>query len=274
MSFIKKTTLFLLTFCYGASCFSFTLNNSVSASFPGKDISINVADLECNHIGMTNDELLSLAIEAANQYWNRVPTSSLSLVRGNLLNVSNQFRTEALCTNNSSSNCEPNNNLKVSYDILISCNINTTNFPSNALLGLTLPNYISGTNILGALILINDQEGNNFADKSHPQQLAILAHEMGHAIGLGHSPVKDSLMYYQTIENRTKLGWDDIDGVTYLYPMEQPEIGFLNGCGSIQKIHNNQNKPLNHLFTVILGFSLFSIFIRVATRRWLLKHVS
>jgi len=125
-------------------------------------------------------------------------------------------------------------------------------------IALTVPNNVAGQNIVSATLLINDVASNQFQSKSRAEQTAILAHEIGHAIGLGHSPVIDSLMYYQSISTRFRLGWDDIDGITYLYPTEQP----FSGCGSVDL---NQSPP-NQMGPLIFGF-LSAMLIGFAFRR-------
>jgi Zn-dependent protease with chaperone function len=103
-------------------------------------------------------------------------------------------------------------------------------------LAITVPNNISGTKIKGSLIILNDTASTVIDQKSRDELVAIMAHEIGHAIGLGHSPVVDSLMYYSVIPKRRSLGVDDIDGITYLYPKQQPV-----SCGQIIDSKNNLN---------------------------------
>jgi hypothetical protein len=211
---------------------AFTLNNSRGAAFAQDEVRVNVAAHTCVNIGVTNDELLWIAEEAVNNFWNRVATSRLRLVRGSLVTVSDKFRTDTVCAGGNNTSCTPNSDLIVANDILISCNVNTGtsgNFSSGGVLAITVSNNISGDNIVGALILINDSTVNQFRNKDRATQIAVLAHEIGHAIGLGHSPVEDSLMYFTTVPVRSNLGWDDIDGVSYLYPTEQP----FGGCGTV-----------------------------------------
>ena len=94
---------------------------------------------------------------------------------------------------------------------------------------MTIPNNYDGVAIKGSLILLNGRH-TSFHDLSDDEKINVIGHEIGHALGLGHSPVEDSLMYYKNIGKRDRLGWDDLDGISYLYPSSQP----LNlNCGTV-----------------------------------------
>jgi hypothetical protein len=106
-------------------------------------------------------------------------------------------------------------------------------------IAVTVPNNFSGKKIAGAVILINDS--GTFGNLSRNDQIAVLAHEMGHALGLGHSEDDAALMYYRTIDLRSNLGQDDIDGISYLYPMHVDAFGLFGGfCGTIS---DNKTPP-------------------------------
>lgn len=239
-------SLFILILSFKAN--AFTLNNTAKLVFSEDEVKVNVAS-GCTNIGVTDAELLELVGRAVDTFWNKSPTSRLKLRKGSVVNVAAAFHSDSICT--ASTNCDPNPDLSVDSDILISCNVNATNFPSSSILGITIPNNIAGTRIVGSLVLINDKADTVFDSKSADEKVAIIAHELGHAFGLGHSPVQDSLMYYATVSQRRALGRDDIDGITYLYPKQQP----ISGCGTVD-MSGGKNGSWPGLF---IGFSIIGL---------------
>lgn len=239
----KIIILSLLSF----SAHAFTLNNNVGLVFNKDEVKVNIANITCANIGIDVHELKSIVADAVDQYWNRAPTSRLKLRAGEVTSVAAAYGTDLIC--NASTDCVPNPTLAVASDILISCNTNAANFSSNSVLAVTIPNNISGNKIIGALIMINDLAGNNFVHKSRDEKVSIIAHELGHTFGLGHSPVVDSLMYYATVNLRKSLGSDDIDGISYLYPKQQPVT-----CGSI----STKNNP-NSWLGLLIGFGIIGL---------------
>lgn len=219
--------LILFTTLISHQAYSFTFNNSVAASFAEDKVQISVADFDCLNNGLKLGQLENALKSAVSQYWNKVPTSRLKLEIGRRKSVDPKFNTDNPC--NAGGGCTPNPDLVVSSGILVACNNNAEIFPDARILGVTLTNNIKGRRLVGSLILLNDRAGSRLGDRKEDELVAILAHEIGHAIGLGHSPVTDSLMYYQTVPTRRSLGQDDRDGVSYLYPAT---IG-TSACGTL-----------------------------------------
>lgn len=257
----KLSLLFILLLSLKSH--AFTLNNTSKLVFSEDEVKVNVAS-GCTNIGITDAELLNLVGKAVDRFWNTSPTSRLKLRQGSVVNVDARFHSDSICT--ASTNCDPNPDIAVDSDILISCNANTTNFPSSSILGITIPNNISGSRIVGSLVLINDRSNTQFDTKSEDAKIAILAHEIGHAFGLGHSPVQDSLMYYATVSQRKALGRDDIDGISYLYPKQQP----ISGCGTVD-FSGGKGGGSDWWSGVFLGFSIIGLVEIYRKRKVLIK---
>lgn len=243
--------LFLsLLFCTPA--WSFTFNNSVAAAFSEDRVTISIADFTCQENGLTKTKLKAALQTAVGQYWNKVPSSRLTLVVADEKTVAPEFYTDSPCLGGGG--CTPNPDLVVSNGILVSCNENATIFSNPRILGVSLTNNIDGRRLKGSLILLNDAAGSQLGNRDQDELVAVLAHEIGHAIGLGHSPVKDSLMYFQTVPTRRSLGQDDRDGISYLYPAS---IG-SSACGtiSVDAAAGGQQGPLIFIFLLTLALSL------------------
>jgi hypothetical protein len=253
-----KSFIFLTLIIFQTSIHAFTLNNNVGLVFPMDEVKVNVADQSCDNLGIDTTELLSIAKDAVDDYWNKTPTSRFKMRQGSVITADARYKTGVICLPDDNS-CTATGAPPVSSDILIACNNNITNFPAGTgVLAITVPNNISGDKIIGSVVLLNDTATTYLKNKSRTEKISVIAHELGHAFGLGHSPVKDSLMYYSTIDLRTNLGADDMDGITYLYPKNQSVT-----CGSIDL--NSKNKPdqvIGLLLGIILSLVAFNSYER------------
>ncbi len=229
---MKYLFLFLI---FMTSAQAFTLNNNFAAAFKKNKVKVYVAgDSTCTNINVTAADLQSYVKPAIDKFWNEVPTSRLRLKESGF---SNPIATADI---NNARLCSPTDTTCINEagtagqtvlppvdGIVISCNQLADNYDGPSVIAVTVPNSFSGKKIKGAVILINDVPGGKFEGLSRSDRIGVIAHEIGHAIGLGHSEEKEALMYYQVVNLRKSLGQDDIDGVTYLYPIK------LDGCGLI-----------------------------------------
>jgi hypothetical protein len=248
---------YLILFFIPTLSFGFTLNNSIGARFKSEKVQVRAGLNSCNNVDM--QEVAGLINDAIKNFWNTVPTSRLDLQDGGSFTITdNTFYTGELCLTGGACGGAP---VPAVNDIVITCNENTTNFPGgSSLLALTLPNSISGKNILGSVILINDN-ANNFDNLSTNQKISVIAHEIGHAIGLGHSDDRAALMFFSVVPVRSSLGQDDIDGVTYLYPVQFDLFGAGCFLGSINKDDDWTFWP-----TALLGMLLALVFFKRSKR--------
>lgn len=267
--------IFLLSFFITLNTFAFTINNSAGARFENDQIYVDVADnTTCSNAGVSPNDLLDMAQEGVDKFWNTIPTSRLNINRGILKTVDTNFLTGLLCENPSRCNGTPVP--VVGENILIVCNSNPNNYLSGAsfnpgILGVTLPINISNRDLKGSVIIINNASGSLFRSLPREEMISVLAHEIGHAIGLGHSEKSANLMYYETHKDRRRLGRDDIDGLTFLYPKKEGPMKMLKGsCGTIALVGDDEDgggpNSLNFLITLGLGFLLSLLFYRVCKR--------
>lgn len=264
--------IFLLGIMLTTHSFAWTLNNNFGASFKNNHVKVYVdSNTVCPTSMLTPDELESMIRPAVDNFWNKVPTSNLKLEPAGF--------TDAPVPNlNSGRLCSPTDDACITAagatvipaveEIIIGCNTEGDNFGnSNNVIAVTIPNKFSGKKILGAVIILNDNS-TNFKNLSRSDKIAVLAHEIGHAIGLGHSEDTSALMYYRTVNLRKRLGQDDVDGVSFLYPMRGDlfglsENGILGSCGTIDTGRNGGGDPP---FSVMI-ISLVAMVILFEARR-------
>lgn len=239
---------FFFLILFWAEAQAFTLNNNFGGVYGKSKVKVYVAgNTICNNLNLTVYDLESMLGPAVNNFWNQVSTSKLRLSSAGFTTTINNVNSGILCSP-TDDDCITNaggNIIPPVNHIVVACNDNCKNFSANAscspgdgsnVLAVTIPNKFSGKTIKGSVILINNQIGSAFAGRSRSDQIAIISHEIGHAIGLGHSEDKAALMFYRTIDLRKNLGQDDIDGVTYLYPMKFDGCGLFGGTITTDKI--------------------------------------
>ena len=247
---MNKKILYIVFFLLTQSVWAWTLNNSSRSGFPISDIKIKVTSDNCVNAGLTASALEAIVQDAIIQYWNTVSTSSLKLESLGLTSAS------ILSDNATVASAKADAN-----GILIGCSQNSSVFTSNSTLGVGGIGCSNG--ICRGVILMNDKSGTVLATSSRDTIVTALAHEMGHAVGLGHSSVQGALMYY-SLSNKTQeaLHQDDIDGINFLYPNEKKIGGLAGACGSID-INQRPDQLFSFLITILLGLSLTLVFPKI-----------
>jgi hypothetical protein len=249
----------LILLLLSSQAYGFRLNTSNAASFNQNNVAFYVtSNSTCTNAGITPAELLSVTSEAAANYWNKVPSSRLKLRYGGIYETTDPlFLTGELCPEQSSSTC-PTNSVPNVSKLLIACNSNTTtNFPNSSYIAISTPTLLQGQSIKGSVILINDTASSPFSTLSRAERVSVLAHELGHAVGLGHSNKSQALMYFENADKISRLSQDDIDGISYLYPRE------IDNCNGIMGLMRENNTP----FDAQLLFSFLGLMIFVQLRR-------
>lgn len=236
---------------FSNNSYSWTLSSSTGRGFDNNNIDIFVANDDCSAAGFSTSKYVSLIKSAVKSYWNKVPTSSLYLdVQGLRSDISINGNTHSAAFSKVPVN-----------SILAGCNDDANNFNEAGILG-SAAMTCSGDDCQAVLIL-NTTSTSGLQNMSDNEIEAVIAHEIGHAFGLGHSEYKFNLMYYN-ISGKTQkwLGGDDIDGVSYLYPHDSEfdllGLSALGNCGSID-IDSDKGGPNKNRFIYSFLLGLFCI---------------
>lgn len=233
--------VFALLFVVDSS--GFTLTSSPPVKFNSMEVTVNVSSDSCTGAGMTNSALLDMVEEAFEEYWNRVSTSALEVKRGSIVSTTLNSSTTL---NAAAIQADPGT-------IIVGCSTNSTLFPTpsgDSTLGKGgIGSYSDG--IKGAFLV---NANGSFINQSASQKTAVIAHELGHSLGLGHSSDPIALMYYSVGSKvQERLTMDDKDGLSYLYPNEDAVPA---SCGSIT--YDGESGGGNLLLTGLFFMMLLS----------------
>lgn len=243
-----RTLLATLVFIVSTNALAFTLASPTRTGFPHHEITIDSTSNECENTGLSEDDILDLAYESAEMFWNKVSTSRLELKKGEQRNIDISGDTTTLEVANRSRD----------NHILVGCNANMQGFDDGFIGAVGGFACYSNGNCRG-FVIINNHPDSNLDTYSRAELLALMGHEIGHAVGLGHSSVQEALMHY-SLSGKTQefLHQDDIRGISYLYPQEKKLGGLMGACGSISLINNRQDPPSSG--GLFLGLSLLFLF--------------
>jgi hypothetical protein len=112
----------------------------------------------------------------------------------------------------------------------------------------------TGGRVSFAGIVLNSESGKqaNIAVLTSSDVSVAFTHELGHALGLGHSGDTQALMYY-SISGKTSaiLTQDDMDGIAYLYPRNE----FTNGPYGCASTHRRASTRGIGWLVLLLGLN-------------------
>jgi hypothetical protein len=215
-----KTRLALLIFGFSVICshsFAFTLgSSSLIAGWDTETLTFDVNESSCTGLGISAANL-NAAIDSAVELWNKAPTASIKLARGAVVSTGAAY----------------------SNPPVIVCNSGV----------ITSPDFVaaqgtwsgSGGRPTAGYIQINGDSTKQayFNHFSSTQAAIVIAHEMGHVLGLGHAEKEYALMYYDiSSKSNLSLSQDDVDGITWLNPRNELKSGIM-GCATVRDISKN-----------------------------------
>ena len=113
----------------------------------------------------------------------------------------------------------------------------------------------------------------NIANFDHDTLTIIVAHEIGHLLGLGHSADQNALMYYDgSYRTVLSLAQDDIDGISYLYPSNELGGDKMLGCAMVAGRNLPPPPPRNLWLLAFLMLLPVAVLIRLKNKKLLLKN--
>ncbi len=202
----------LLIFGTQSSASAFTLiSNQITAGWNTRTLSFDVNETSCTAAGVSVTEL-NAAIDAAVELWNKSPNTGIKISRGSVVTTTTNTNPPTIYCNSTAQ--------------------------SDGVAGVgSISQTTGGHPSLGSLYLNGDSsKGAYFGNIGTTLQTLVVAHEMGHVLGLGHSEQQYALMYYDlSSKENSNLSQDDMDGLAWLNPKDEFSNGTM-GCATIKSI--------------------------------------
>ena len=205
--FIKAFFISMLVTCLGTA-HAYIQNRSQNDSGVHWTNSVSLIDIyvnAANSLGL-NPTLVENAVGVSVNQWNG---KSRITIRQNSTTGTNQER---------------QNEVYFSSDPAIFAN-------GSGVVGVTQVLFKNNTGeIIEADILLNNTFTDFTTTRTDPAFIGnVITHEMGHFLGLGHSQVNGSSMFYALSRGQSEISDDDKAGVYSIYPTGDPGKGSLTG---------------------------------------------
>lgn len=231
-----RRPLFAISLMFASSAMGFTLNSGTDPNFSGwadPEIRFVVNPANC-----PADVDIPALIEESAKVWTEV--------------ASTRVRVSYVGPTTSTSHSDP---------VTVYCETNfqgVTGADQNSVPGgaAIVP---SNSRPVAGLLILNASAGQaNISLFDQTKLRVILAHEIGHILGLGHSEDKNALMYYDaSAKSNLRLSQDDIDGITYLYARNELGKDQPLGCGRVQTLPPSTSGGMGGLLVLLFPFLMF-----------------
>ena len=170
---------------------------------------------------------------------------------------------------NSDSTCTPSQvwNGTCSDAFAIACDTNFTATAGASAMGIANITTDGGRTINRGMVLLNVEGGGGILQATEHFRLVVVTHEIGHALGFGHSD--DSLAMMRSGGNtggNPGLSYDDQQGVRYLYPGNELDQKQILGCALVAASSGSSNPPPPWAMALILIPLLCLFFLRFKDR--------
>lgn len=240
MKFLQlKSLLGVGIFIYSGSAQAFTLLEEQFTNSGGQAITVVSEGWKTSSITFDVDSScasvrgnIDPAIATAINLWNGVPSANLTISLGTVVTLPQVITTYVGTTATASA---PQGNPIIVCDANFAADSGES---ADSIPGFAAAFNMNATTgqMLGALLVLNIQSGGlaSLLTLDASTAAIVLSHEIGHVLGLGHSADPNALMYYSISPPRQlALAQDDLDGITFLYPRDEPTSGKAFGCASL-----------------------------------------
>ncbi len=231
-----KHSLSVISVLLSTTAFSFTLtgNNSNQSGWAQSPLQFRVNRTNCP---ATLDTYLNRAFAI----WNSAPETRLKLSLGADTTQTIAELDAGTATDVPMVACDPNFSATFGVD-------------GNSIPGVGFVRGTSVNPIVNGGLVLNVESATN-GDINQLSEIfvdVVVAHEIGHVLGFGHSNDVNSLMYYDASAKQTlSLSQDDLDAVSFLYPRDElKNFDLIGGCGTLLAASDDDNKkgPGSHFF--------------------------
>lgn len=223
------STLFISLFIFQSSG-AFTLNSTTNPNLQGwasSDVQLLVNTANCP----AGIDVAGIISDAA-AVWNNVATSSIKVSYGGT-------------TTSTTSSSPPTVYCETNFQSVVGAD-------QDGVPGAAAVNGSTGQITQGIMYLNASTGGANIANFDQTILKIILAHEIGHLLGLGHSTSTKALMYYDaSAKTALNLSQDDIDGISYLYPSDEIRDNKFAGCALVKEWHPPDGGSLGLMISLL-----------------------
>lgn len=260
--FWVNAVIFVSTLAWGSIGLAFTISGSSGVNgWHTDELRFAVSTAGC----ASQESRLNTAIDAAADLWSKIPNSRLKVTRGDSVTTT---AAQAKAVSPSSSPLYGN-----MPNPLIVCDPNmTSTIGSNANNIPAATSFIAPGSVINfAYMVLNAESGRaaNITNLDDTILAIIIAHEMGHALGLGHTSNLNSIMYFDaTDKENLTLSQDDMDAIAYLYPRTEGGGGKPFGCGTVDASNGSGPSSGNGAAT------LLTLFLMSGVGTWIFKRGS
>ncbi len=243
--------IFIFTLLISFKANGFTILFEGMKGFKTESIKVHLDPTEC-YSGIQED------LKESIDFWNEAVHTNIVMVQGNNVTIP---QTDIISQN-------------FTEQVVVGCsaNLDSLGNPGDADLLLAFANAsdndFNDKHLDRGYLMINNTPGAkaDLSTRAKDSRIATIAHELGHVLGLGHSSVRGSLMYFASATTEARLHQDDIDGIRHLYPQDELGGDYLLGCGRV--VPPSSGGPSSLVFVVLLLLLPLSINLRARSKKY------